>query len=105
MVEVVQQVGGLLLSGSDPCPVSGMYRLKIAATRYRCRPPAPPRAEPAPGRPSPISQVETSVGISIRPIAVPTMIAATVRPLDQPLATTSRRGAGYSVRMPYLAGE
>ncbi|OPZ04216.1 MAG: hypothetical protein BWZ09_01950 [Alphaproteobacteria bacterium ADurb.BinA305] len=81
--------------------------LKIAATRYRVptTSTAAPKAEPAPGRPSPISQVETSPRIMIPPITVPTMIAATVRPSIQPLATTSRRWGRYSVRMPYFAGE
>ena len=43
--------------------------------------------------------------ISAPPMTTPRMMAPTVRPSIQPLATTSRRCGRYSVRMPYLAGE
>ena len=43
--------------------------------------------------------------ISVPPMTTPRMMAPTVSPSIQPLATTSRRCGRYSVRMPYLAGE
>ena len=90
----------------------GMYRLKIAAITYN---PVTTAMANSGGVSMPVSMPGMSkafingmaiLGVIMKPpMTAPRMIAATVSPSIQPLASTSLPGGRYSVRMPYLAGE